>query len=549
MKRLISLSLLVTGAVVLGCSILGPQGAAQSPPPPPTPPPSPTEAKLPRDNDAHVPQDGVEGWTKIEPSEKAPAEKFPKAKYVKVSLKKNKKDGTPVQQTEELRIKKIGYYKKGSDPLVYVESNTTSTQSANGDESQVEIPADADMSRPIFVKVYTVNITGGTVTEVIPANPPINKNFCLLYDGGNKVVSVGHGGGTVVSTDVEGDTTLLDLAEDVLLLSDEDYEQPDLMLWCTDIIKPGIILFCPVGDFEFSSVPAAIHVFDKSGVDLAAAEKITLGEAYLTPRGDVAIAVSAVDVESLSAFGMIVRGVNVTMFDNADPNSVHCYCTGGSSLRFLEGDVCAIAQGTRVLDNWELLQWSANYSLGTAAAIVSEDNVVLGSPFVDLVSGSSNSGFLDGIVIEGSSNNAIKNGQVIFRAVSGWQFELVDGEGSTKAYILNADTGVDLYNEGISASVGLSSHGDLVIALNNVETYCSNVRIKVVITGLRAAYNAPVPRGVGYKLECYGSSLRAPLRIPQVIIEGEGAEVSAESGPLPQEPIAVTGWTPVATSP
>ncbi|MCZ7604478.1 MAG: hypothetical protein M5U25_00080 [Planctomycetota bacterium] len=468
--------------------------------------------------------------------------KAAKAKKIKVSMKK--KAGVP--QTETLKITKIGYYKK-TDPNKgsYVEEDITSVQSANGDEANIDLPADADTSKAIYVKVYTYDKQ--TALEVIPAEPPLNKNFCYMDDGAQTIVSVETGGGAVCSIDGEDEVTMLELAAE-MNLSAEDFTEPDLMFWCADLIETGTILFCPVGQFEFGSLPDAIHVFDADGADMVNAGKIELGDPSVTPRGDLSIPVLEVD-ETLPAFGVIVRGVSVDMADNADENSVHCYTMGGTALRKLDSDTCPIARGATVMNNWELISWGPSYKLGwIEARLAEEETVTIGAPFITTVSGEGNSGYLDGIVIEANAANDIKNGKIVIRPVSGWQFETAEGNADTKVYLINADTGEDLYQEELSASIGLSSAGDLVVTLNNIQTYCSTVRVKVVITGILAAYTAPVAWGVGCKFQCFGPALRAPLRQPRTIIEGESPEVSSESGPLPQTAIEVTDWTPVAVT-
>lgn len=510
---------------------------------PPTPPTSPTEVDLPKGNTTAIPQDGSAGWTKITPSgDKQHVGKAAKAKKIKVSMKK--KAGIP--QSETLKIKRIGYFKK-TDPNKgsYVEEDITSVQSASGDEATIDLPADADTSKAIYVKVYTYDKQ--SAEEVIPEEPPLNKDFCYLNDGAETIVSVETGGGAVCSIDGEDEVTLLELAEE-MNLSAEDFTEPDLMFWCADLIETGTILFCPVGQFEFGSLPDAIHVFDVDGADMVNAGKIELGDPSVTPRGDLSIPVLEVD-ETLPAFGVIVRGVSVDMADNADENSVHCYTMGGTALRKLDSDTCPIARGATVMNNWELISWGPSYKLGwIEARLAEEETVTIGAPFITTVSGEGNSGYLDGIVIEANAANDIKNGKIVIRPVSGWQFETAEGNADTKVYLINADTGEDLYQEELSASIGLSSAGDLVVTLSNIQTYCSTVRVKVVITGILAAYTAPVAWGVGCKFQCFGPALRAPLRQPRTIIEGESPEVSSESGPLPQTAIEVTDWTPVAVS-
>lgn len=532
-----------TAAALLLCCCVITQPVAQNNPP--TPPTSPTEAELPKDNTKAVPQDGSNGWTKLTPRA-GEAAKAARAKKVKVSIKAKAQGGMP---GEKLQIRKIGYYKKNTTPPQYVEADVVSVGSGNGKAANIDIPADADTSKAIYVKVYTVDAS--TNLEVIPAECPLNKNFVWLDDGAAAIVSIEHGGSAVCSVDGEEPTTLFELAAETLELSAGDHESPDLMFWCTDLIETGELLFCPIGQFKFSSLPEAVHIVDATGADLVQEGLMNVGEWYITPRGDLALPIEYVS-EELPAFGMIVRGVAVDMDDNADGDSVHCYTTGGTALRYLQGDTCAIAQGTRVLDNWEVLGWSAGYGLSSAVAPVGEEQTVLvQSQIVTTVSGTTNSGYLNGIVIAGNVAGSIRDGHIILRGVSGWQFDIADGNGDTRLYILNANTGADLYHEGIAASIRVTSHGDLKISLGNLATHCAGARLKLVVTGVRTAFTAPVPWGVGYKLELYGSALRTPLKVPQVILEGESPNVQAPSvpsGPLPQEAIVVSGWTPVAVS-
>lgn len=544
MARLRSLRALSAAALLLCCCVVT-QPVAQNNPP--TPPTSPTEAALPQDNTKAIPQSSSNGWTKLTPSSRTnDAGKVAKAKKIRVATKARPEGGMP---SETIQIRRIGYYKKNTNPAQYVEVDVTSVQSSNGKVSNIDIPADADTSKAIYVKVYTVDPSSGL--EVVPEDDPLNKNFRYLNDGGEAIVSIEHGGSAVCSVDGESPTTIFELAAETLEISAGDYESPDLMFWCTDLIETGELLFCPIGQFKFSGLPAAYHIVDATGTDLVQAGLLNVGDWYITPRGDLALPIETVS-EDLPAFGMIARGVAVDMDDNADPDSVHCYTTGGTALRFLEGDTCALAQGTRVLDNWEVLSWSAGYGLGSVNAPVGEEETVLvQNQIITTVSGTTNSGYLNGVVIEGNAVGSIRDGNIILRAVSGWQFDIADGNGDTRLYILNANTGADLYHEGIEAAIQVTSHGDLKISLGNLATHCAGSRLKLVVTGVRTTYTAPVAWGVGYKLEVYGSALRSPLRVPQVILEGESPNIQAPSepsGPLPQEAIVVSGWTPVAVS-
>jgi hypothetical protein len=536
MKRIVGrLSLMGIAALLLCCSVTNPTVIQADDDP--TPPTSPTEVQLPRDNTKAIPQDASNGWTKIEPgSSDSQKEKAKRAKKIKVALKKKQDGKLP---PEEIVIRKIGYYKKNTNPPEYVEEDITSVGSANQSAADIEIPADADTSKPIYVRVYAQKKADHSA--VVPEET-LNKDFAYMDDGG-AIVSIEHGGGAVVSVDGEVTTTILDVAANELSLSASDFEEPDLMFWCTDLIETGEILFCPVGEFRFANAPEDIVVFDSDGADLVAVGAITLGTPYVTTRGDLALPVTHVEEEELPAFGLMARGVQVEMNEGADEDSVNGYTTGGSSLRFLSGDTCLVADGERVLDNWEVLSWSTSYSLGSKYVEIDEEEVAIGA-FTSTVSETANHGYLEGIVIEGNAANSIKNGQIILRGIWGCQFGNV--EPSTRVHVLDADTGNDLYHEEISAEITASEFGDLVVTLNNIESYCASNRIKIVITGVYMAYNAPVAWGVGYTFQCFGSSLRGPLRQPRVIIEGEKPTITDPSGPLPQSPIEVEDWTPIA---
>lgn len=537
MRTISRLSWMAAGTFAFWCIAMTP--AAIRADDDPTPPTSPTEVQLPAGNTKAIPQDGSHGWTKITPgASENQKDKAKRAKQIKVRLKK--KDGE--LPAEEIVIKQIGYYKKNTGtPGTYIEAEVTSVGSANGSEANIDIPADADTSKPIYVKTYSQKKSDHT--EVVPAER-WNKDFEYLDDGAETIVSIETGGGAVVSVDGEVTTTILDVAANELSLSASDYSEPDLMFWCTDVIETGEVLFCPVGEFTFGSTPEEVLVFDSAGTDLTSTGAIALGTPYVTTRGDIAVPVTSVDAGELPAFGMMLRGAEVSLNQGANANSVHCYTTGGSSLKFLSGDTCPIADGTRVLNNWESLSWSAGYSLGSEFVEIGEEEVAIGA-FTSTVSGSTNDGYLEGIVIEGNAANSIKNGQVVLRGLWGCLFGSV--EATTCVYVLDADNGNDLYDEGISAEIATNSYGDLVVTLNNIESYCAENRIKIVITGILMSYNAPVAWGVGYKIQCFGSALRAPLRRPRVIIEGEKPTATNPSGPLPQSPIEVEGWTPIAT--
>jgi hypothetical protein len=357
-----------------------------------------------------------------------------------------------------------------------------------------------------------------------------------------RIVSAETGGDTVVYATGGSPVTLIDIAT-TMGLAAHDYTEPDLFLWCDAPINTGVLLFCPVGEFRFSSAPQAIHIFDKYGTNQVGLN-IEIGAASITPRGDVALEIDEVG-PNLPAFGVILRGVQVDMNGDADENSVHGYTVGGTAVHQLMASISAIADGTDVLDNWQTLQLEPDYNWGEVSASIvgSSDPATLGSPITMVVSGSdTNTGYHPGIVIEGSASNAIGNGSIVLRGVAGFQFVMDE---DTKVYLVDADTGSNLYHAELSASVDVSEYGDLKVTLDNIESFFTEERVAVLITGAKVSYTAPVPAAGAYELVTFGSAVRSPLPVTRPFIEADN-EASPQAGPLPQAPVEVSGWTPVA---
>lgn len=225
---------------------------------------------------------------------------------------------------------------------------------------------------------------------------------------------------------------------------------------------------------------------------------------------------------------------------NVDENSKHGYTVGGSAIHHLQSEVCLIANGDTLLNNWQIMSWTPAYDWGYATAEVegSEDPIVIGATTA-VVSDDDNSGYIESIVIEAASVGAIKNGKLVLRGVSGVVF---DPDENAKLYLLNAATGEDLYHEDLEATIAGNGYGDLIVNLTNIETHCSSVRVKIVLTGIQVSYTAPLTYGMAYDLVTFGPALRAPLRRATPFIEG-----LPEAGGLPDAPIEVTGWTAIGS--
>lgn len=488
----------------------------------------PANAKDDKGKDAEG-QESSDAWTKVHEGIAEAKPHWKNRKKVKVAFKEKKNEGL------RIKITRIKYHK---DPLPAGQTNPV-TVGLSGDgpdqASRADLPSDIDWKQDVEIETTLYN---GADDQTTPVGR-VEYNFKWLDAGGEEVVALELGGDAVVAIDEEENpVTVFDIAQEQLSLDSSDFETPDLVLWCHDPINSGELRFCPVGEFRFTSLPDSenIYVFDEHGNDLSA--NVGVESMQLTARGDLSFALAVTG--TTPPLGIIVRGVEVTLDENADENSKHGYTVGGSAVHHLQSEVCLIANGDTLLDNWQVMAWTPAYGWGYATAEIegSEDPVVIGATTA-VVSGNENSGYIESIVIEAASAGAIKNGKLILRGVSGVVF---DPDENARLYLLNAATGEDLYDENIEASISSNSYGDLVVNFTNIETYCASVRVTLVLTAVQVSYSAPLSYGMAYDLVSFGPALRAPLRRATPFIEG-----LPEAGGLSDEPIEVTGWTAIGS--
>jgi hypothetical protein len=507
-----------------------------------------SEIKVPDDNKDGHPQGGSSSWVRIRPGWVASgaggnvrAQKLKRVKKIKIRAKA--KAGEKPER--HVKLTKIKYTPKATTSDPNPEEKTVDLVATGpGEASDADLPDDIDWDKPVYVQNTTHDPETGNVST---PGDDIHVNYYFLDTSSVTVVSVPTGGSTWLAVDEGGDpVTVTGVAQLQLGLSAGDYVEPDLILVCFGRMYMGTVLFTPVGQFRFTSLPAAIHVFDGGGTDLVQTGAIELGTPSLTPRGDLALPILQAD-EALYGFAVMVRGVTVTMNGGADTNSIHGYTVGGSAIQHLLAGITAVAEGTRVLDNWEDLPWTPAFALGSAAVPVEVDEqtieVNVGQPMTATVSGSDNVGYRDALVVAGAEADAIGNGTIVFRGVSGIQFV---ADSNTKLYIVDADNG-DHLSSGVTATLAVNSYGDLVVNLADLASVHEGKRVKIVVTAPKVAYTAPVSTGVAYDVTVFGSAVRSPWKVPSVYIEGDPAESQDPSGGLATQPLQVVGWTPAAT--
>lgn len=459
-------------------------------------------------------------------------------------VKKEDEDKAP-KPNRKVKITKITYTDKNGNQ----QTATGGSGPANG--SDIDIPADADLTKPVEVdwelyeQVGTHPNTGEPIYQKqAPDNDvPIALNF--TYHSGGLAVASAETGPTNVYFSIDASDEPITIPETAALylgLSAQDYDLPDLMFHTGVAPKPGHIQFTPVGQFRFTGLPAEIYVFDQGGNDLIG-EYITLGEPHLTERGDLVIPVYEV-TEGSGYMAMLVRGVSLEFDDGADANSVHGYTVTGSALGYRTSNVAAIAEGTRILDNWETLSFSNSYSFGSIRAPEGDAPAEeFGSPLFTVVQSQPNEGFLRGIVLEGASAGSITTGTVVIRGIAGLRF--LNNE-DTKLYVVDADTGANVSGE-VTAALTVNARGDLVATLEDLGTVASN-RLKIAVVAPMVGVMVNLPHGRAMAVAAFGSALKSPSQVTETILEGGRADL-INLGPLASTPPAISGqgWEPAAS--
>lgn len=330
---------------------------------------------------------------------------------------------------------------------------------------------------------------------------------------------------------------MLNVVNQDLGLTPEDFVERDLMLSCDAPPTVGEIVFCVLGRYRFVSLPEIIYVIDGSGADLIAAGRIKLGKPRLTDRGDLAIPVVSVS-DNLPRMAVFVRGVRTEFPANADPEGLHGYAIGGSAVRHLQSMVCIMAEESRFLSNWEEVPWEPRWRLGAVQATVkgSDHPVLLGEPLDCVVGGDSEGGYVPAIVLEGTEPNAIRDGSILIRCLPGMRFK---ADAATKLYLVDAASG-ECIHEHISARMTVTEDGDLSIRLENL----ASQRLKVVIAAPLVEISEPVQAGTGRDIGISGSALGSPLFTTTALIIG-AASSESPSG-LAKKAIEIADWQPVA---
>jgi hypothetical protein len=480
-------------------------------------------------------QDGATGWSEVHNGEPS-NERDAKRKKIKVVFKEKKNQGL------RIKITKIKYHKDPPPAAPATNPVTvTLTSTPAGQANEADLPTDIDWDEKVEIETTLYDDTATVQTPVGRAE----YDFQWLDVNGDACVGIEVGGDTVVSIPGGEDPplTVLDVAEDLLELSASDFETPDLIMWSREPINDGEILFCPVGQFRFTSVVDVdnVLVFDKNGNSLRDTV-VTIDAIELTARGDLKLTI-VVDGTS-PPLAIMVRGVEVTMDVGADTNSKHGYTVGGDAVHHLESEVCLIANGTTLLNNWQVQSWTPAYNWGYATADIDgeEDPIVIGATTAT-VGGEDNSGYREAIVIEAAAAGNIKNGKLILRCLSGAIFDL---DGEEKLYIVNATNDNDAFHEDLVATITGNAYGDLIVNLTNIESYLNSTRVKLILTGIRVSYTAPVAYGTAYDMVTFGPALRAPLKVATPLIEG-AEELDPPAGGLPESPLDITGWTPIGS--
>jgi hypothetical protein len=498
------------------------------------PDPEPDPLVIPDGDKDKTGQSGSEGTHPVE------IESSRQENAARISVERKSHRGKRLGPTRFVRIKEIKYTDNEGNP------QTWGPGSGPGASSDIALPPDADKSKPIEVVVEMYDENGVKVgLSSDPVDNPkgsLKLNFRVMNAAGQYISAADVGPSSTMLT-ATGTPSVTKFAASHLGLSEQDYTEPDLVMFSS--VKPttGDVVFVPIGEFRFDSLPNAIHVFDGNGTDLVNAGMIEVGSPSISERGELVIPVSEVH-ENLPAFAMIVRGVEVLMDGNADGDSTHGYTVNGSALAHLTTGVAAIADGTRVLDNWETHGWSPEFALSAAEMPLIIDQTAVdrdvGNTEATVVSQDSTGGFLDGLTVEGNDVGSIGTGKIVYRPLHGFIFQ---EHGNTELYIVDADTGSNLSGE-VTASMTVDSSGKLVVTIDDLGEATTH-RLKVVVVNLKVSFSSPLPYGVGYDLNIYGSALKSPMLNNLILLEG-GA--SNEARPLPSTPfVEVDGWTPAAT--
>jgi hypothetical protein len=511
--------------------------------------------ELPKETGTSTSSSATHGavWVKLKDLDN---NKKPKAAHIEVKQKTHYSVRQYGNQVRAVKIHEITYHdENGTQHTISVSSHSSGGDVGNGDTtSQISIadieavaaaagkPA-VNWEKPIKIEYEQRGANG----QPSGTQQAVRVNTGLLNTMFKPFVGVIIGPFAWFAA-VDEFPPVLEFAEQVLGLQASEYDTPDLVLYSYAAPKVGNIVFVPMGQFRFGSTPEAVHIFDGSGTDLASIGAISF-ETYVSSKGELVVSVVEVDPAMIADFAMIVRGVEVVLDDNADAGSVHCYSVGGSALVHLTVNAAAIAEGTRVLDNWEGLTWTPAYSLKMTEVPVwdeVEETTTTQRVGVDrptVVSGADNTGFLSAFVIEGADAESISAGRVVIRPTGGFQF--VEDQ-NTKLYVVNAATGANVSSE-VTAALRVNSSGFLVVDLQDFGA-AAGLRLQIIVVSPKVSFDAPIAYGNGYSLNIYGTAVKSAMTENLILLEGGDPEESDSNPPLPTEPIVtVHGWTAAAT--
>lgn len=469
---------------------------------------------------------------------------------VKMLDKKGAKhEGIPEDDVRRIRIAKLRYTKKDEDEPTEMDVDSTPTTSPF-----VRFPKDIDKSREVRVYVSMHDYVKSTAENPSPVGDErdapeggVKVAVVVLSEAATALKCAEAGPSAVMWTD-KGFRNVLTVAETHLGLGPKDYDVPDLVLHAAKAPRSGSFTFTPLGPFRFTGKPMEIHVFDGDGNDLVNSGAIVIGEGYTTPRGELEVPVPAVFGKSeFRSFAMMVRGVPIIMDDDAY-DGVHCYTVGGSSFADGEVNAAAIAEGTRVLDNWETFTWKPTFTLGTSSVPVWDDQAEkvvdhnVGNEPAWIVSGDDNVGYLPGLVLRANDAGGATTGRVVFRSLQGFQFV---ADENTKLYVLNAANGDDVSAD-VSATIEASSSGSLAVEIDDLGE-AAGLRLQLVIVNPKVSCDDTVEDGMACFMSVYGSAVGAPVTDNVKVLEGLSETPEPSKRSLRSDPITVHGWTAAAS--